>query len=74
MKTPDQKTPEERSPTATLLSCLEDFGESEPAKAIVIYTNADGDLCWSVSGPYHFTQVIGMLECVKARVMGKFLE
>ena len=71
---PDEKTPEVRSPTETLLKCLEDFGESEPTKAIVVYVNVDGDICWSVSGPYNFTHVIGMLECVKAKIMEKFLQ
>ena len=71
---PDEKTPEERSPTETLVRCLEDFGESEPTKCIVIYLNVDGDLCWSVSGPYHYTQIIGMLDCVQAKIMDKFLQ
>lgn len=70
---PDEKTPELRTPTETLVKCLEDFGESEPTKVIVVYLNVDGDICWSMSGPYHYTQVIGMLECVKAKVMEKFL-
>ena len=70
---PDQKTPEERSPSETLIQCLESFGEAEPTKAIVIYTDVAGDICWSVSGPFHYSQVIGMLECVKARVLAKFL-
>jgi hypothetical protein len=72
--TAEEKTPERRSPTETLIHCIEEFGECEPQKAIVIWTDASGDICWSVSGPYHFTQVVGMLECVKGRVMRKFLE
>lgn len=71
---PDEKTPEVRSPTETLVKCLEDFGISEPSKVIVVYTNEAGDLCWSVSGPYNYTHVIGMLECVKAKIMEKFLQ
>lgn len=70
----EEKTPEQRTPTETLVHCLEDFGQSEPLKCIVIYTNESGDICWSSSGPYNFSQIIGMLECVKARVMKKFLE
>ena len=58
----DEQTPEVRSPTETLVKCLEEFGESEPTKAIVLWTNTDGDICWSVSGPYHYCQVIGILE------------
>ena len=71
---PDEKTPEYRSPTATLVNCLEEFGVSEPKKVLVIWTNEAGDLCWSESGPSHFCQNIGMLECVKARFMANFLE
>jgi hypothetical protein len=70
---PDEKTPEERSPTETLVWCLEDFGNAEPQRALVIWTNAAGDLCWSSSGPYNFTHIIGMLECVKAKVLAKFV-
>ena len=68
----DEKTPEQRSPTETLMWCLEDFGKSEPDRALVIWMNEEGDLCWSSSGPYKYTQIIGMLECVKAIVMEKF--
>ncbi len=71
---PDEKTPEQRSPTETLVKCLEDFGDSEPQRVIVVYVNEAGDLCWSASGPYNFTHVVGMLECVKAKVLEKFLQ
>ena len=71
---PDEKTPESRSPTETLVSCLEDFGKSEPTKAFVIYVNVDGDICWSSSGPFSYSQTLGMLECVKARVLTNFLK
>lgn len=71
---PDEKTPEVRSPTETLVWCLEDFGSSEPDRALVIWVNSNGDLCWSSSGPYAFTPIIGMLECVKAKIMEKFLQ
>ena len=67
-------TPELRTPTETLMACLEDFGQSEPERLLVIYTNVDGDVCWSSSGPYSYTQTIGLLECVKARVLKKFNE
>lgn len=36
-----------RTATQTLLSALEDFGESEPRDCLVIYNNEAGDLCWS---------------------------
>jgi hypothetical protein len=74
MNVPDEKTPEQRTPTGTLMRCLEDFGESEPARVLVIYTNEAGDLCYSSSGPFSYTHIIGMLECVKAQVLEKFLK
>ena len=74
MKMPDEKTPEDQSPTETLIHCLDDFGASEPTRVLVIYLNVAGDICWSSSGPYHFSAIIGMLECVKAVVLKRFLE
>lgn len=71
---PDEKTPEIRTPSDTLIHCLEDFGLIEPERCLVVYTNANGDICWSFSGPYSYTQLIGMLECVKAMVLKKFIE
>lgn len=71
---PDEKTPEIRTPTDTLMKCMEEFGDAEPQRVIVVWTNDAGDLCWSVSGPYNFTHIIGMLECAKAKVMEKFIE
>jgi hypothetical protein len=73
-KAPDEKTNEERSPSNTLIHCLEDFGHDEPQKVIIIWTTVGGDICWSESGPSHFAQNIGMLECVKAQTMKNFLE
>ena len=71
---PDEKSPEERTPTETLVWCLEDFGNAEPQRVIVVWTNASGELCWSSSGPYNYTHVVGMLECAKARVLAKFVQ
>ena len=36
-----------RSATATLIAVMENFGDSEPMDALVIYTDQDGDLRWS---------------------------
>lgn len=71
---PDEKTPEVRSPTETLVFCLEDFGDSEPERVLVIWTNKSGDLVWSSSGPYSYTHIIGMIECVKGKVLQRFCE
>ena len=72
-RAPDEKTPEVRSPTETLVKCLEDFGESEPLRAIVIYSNVGGELCWSYSGPPSYTEIIGLLTCVRAKMLEQFL-
>jgi hypothetical protein len=69
---PDEKTPEVRSPSETLIYCLEEFGDAEPSRAIVVWVDGT-DLCWSASGPYNYTHMIGMLECAKAKIMEKFL-
>lgn len=54
----------QRTPTELLMNCLEDFGESEPIHAIVIYTNSAGDLCWQ-STSNQLSNRVGMLECAK---------
>lgn len=71
---PDEKTPEVRSPSETLIRCLEDFGRDEPTKILVLWITSGGDMCWSESGPSNFSQNVGLLECVKARYLKKFLE
>jgi len=70
---PDEKTPQIRTPSETLIRCLEDFGEAEPTKVIVLWTNTNGDICWSESGPSHYCQNIGMLTCVKEMYLKRFL-
>lgn len=61
-----------RTPSETLVSALEDFGQSEPKNVIVIWINEDGDLNWSKSAPLGFSETVGMLECVKAAQMRDF--
>ena len=70
---PDEKTSEYRNPTETLIHCMEEFGRAEPKKLLVIWTDEAGDLCWSESGPSHYCQNIGMLNCVLAKYMQKFM-
>lgn len=72
-KIEDQKF-NHRTPTETLMHCLEDFGEAEPERVIVVYTNDHGELCWSLSGPRVMTHIIGMLECVLMRLRKNFME
>ena len=63
----------ERTPSETLMNCLTEFGEAEPTRVIVVWTDEKGDLCWSVSSPRSVTAQIGMLDCVKALMMQTFL-
>jgi len=71
---PDDKVDAVRSPTETLVDCMEDFGEAEPNKLLVIWTNEAGDLCWAESGRSSFIENIGILDCVRAKLMEKFLQ
>jgi hypothetical protein len=59
-----------RSPTETLMKCMEDFGECEPKELIVIWTDQNGDLCWSSSSNSLSTQ-LGLMEACKALTIQK---
>jgi len=50
------------------------FAEAEPTRVMVVWTDESGDMCWSLSGERSYTQMIGMVECVKAVLMKQFLE
>lgn len=63
-----------RTPTETLFTCLEDFGKCEAKYAIVVYSNSEGDLCWSGSDPLPLSQAIGALECVKQVLLQSFVD
>jgi len=63
-----------RTPSETLMSCLTDFGEAEPDRVLVLWTNEAGDICWSTSSPRKLSAIIGMLECAKAVLTKEFLE
>jgi len=63
-----------RSPSQTLIDCMGKFAEAEPTRVMVVWTDESGDLCWSLSGERSYTQMIGMVECVKAVLMRQFLE
>jgi hypothetical protein len=58
-----------RSPTETLMKCMEDFGECEPKELIVIWTDHNGDLCRSSSTNSVSTQ-LGLIEATKAILVG----
>lgn len=57
-----------RSPSETLMKCLEDFGDDEPKQVLVIYVTESGDLAWSCSAD-STTAKLGMLEMCKACVL-----
>lgn len=71
---PDEKTKDERTPAETLMWVLKDIEKIPAGRLMVIYTNLDGDVCWSSSGPYSYTHMVGLLECVKAMVKAKFMQ
>lgn len=69
---PNEEIELTRTPSETLISCLEDFGDDEPDNVLVIYTTKGGDICWSANGPYKYSVMIGMLICVKHLMLKKF--
>jgi len=70
----DPEDLDSRTPTQTLMDCLEDFGKSEPTRVLVIYTNEDHEIAWPTNGTYSYTHLVGMIECVKARLLAGFLK
>lgn len=58
------------TPTQLLVSCLEDFGTSEPTTVLVIYINEKGELCWQ-STPAHLAVRVGMVEMCKHFLLSK---
>ena len=65
--------PVSRSPTETLIHCLEDFGETEPHCVLVIWKNKD-DLCWSRDSNLSLSEAVGMLECIKTSFLESWQE
>lgn len=49
-----------RSPTETLMHCLEEFGKEEAVECMVIWTDESGDICWSCSTDSQVTK-LGMV-------------
>lgn len=60
----------QRTATATLMEVLEDFGDSEPKECIVVYTNSNGELCWS-STTDSVVIKIGLLEAAKLTIAAR---
>lgn len=62
-----------RTPTDTLMLCLEDFGRAEPDIVIVLYTNQEGEYCYSTSAYDRLSHLVGLLECCKAMMLKRSL-
>ena len=59
-----------RTPTETLLSAMEEFGQCEPKDCLVIYTNEGGDLVWLCSSDQISTK-LGLIEACKYFILKK---
>lgn len=38
-----------RTPTETLMTAMDRFGEAEPKECLIVWTDESGDVCWSSS-------------------------
>jgi hypothetical protein len=62
------------SPSALLMRCLEDFGESEATLCCVIFRQEDGSVNWRANQDCNASEVIGLLTCVRATLMHDWIE
>jgi len=60
-------------PAELLIRCLEDFGESEAAVAIVIFREQDGNLRYRVAEDCNISEAVGMLTCARETILQKWL-
>lgn len=56
-----------RTPTETLVSVMEELGESEAKELIVVYTNQNGELCWSCTTDA-ITVKLGLIEAARTAI------
>jgi hypothetical protein len=70
----EQTKPTDRTASQLLMDCLSDFGDSEATLAIVIYKQENGDLNWRQTSNVSHSEVIGMLECIKAARLAQWLK
>jgi hypothetical protein len=61
------------TPSALLIRCIEDFGESEATIAVVIYRQENGDIAWRVTEGSNASEVIGILDCTRAVMLDQFV-
>jgi hypothetical protein len=59
-----------RTATETLVNTMEEFGRAEPEDCIIIWTDANGDICWSSTTNSKVIR-LGMIETVKALILSK---
>ena len=57
-----------QSATDTLVNAMEEFGRAEPKECMIIWTDSEGDICWS-STTDALTVKLGMIELVKAMII-----
>jgi hypothetical protein len=57
-----------RTATQTLMDAMEEFGCAEPNDCMIIWTDSQGDICWSTTSDA-LTVKLGMIETVKAMII-----
>jgi len=62
-----------KSPSESLIAVLEDFGQKEPANVIILWENAEGEMC-SVRNNVTPMQAFGMLSLAAATISARFLK
>ena len=62
-----------RSATQTLMTAMEDFGQNEPRDCMIIYTNEDGELCWSCTSDSCVIK-LGLVESCRTHLKMKMRE
>jgi hypothetical protein len=53
-----------KTPTATLMGVMEEFGKSEPIDVVVLWIDESGEFCWSQSTRSR-SILLGLIEMVK---------
>jgi hypothetical protein len=57
-----------RTPSATLMKAMEEFGKSEPIDCLVVWIDESGEIAWSQSTRSRAI-LIGMLDMVREMTM-----
>lgn len=59
------------SPTECLIKCMEEFGECEPKKVLVIYLNEDGYIRHRSNSPMWDHERVGLVEMIKQHLLAR---